>query len=148
GRRAAHVENQADSLGNPVLARPIQDASTGQEKVLVGSAPGQFGSPGDFALSTSTEMWGAEGKGCLPVVGKKGLLVGFLGGFRYLNLEESLNISQNSGVLPGGVGFYSGVPVPPGVVLGVADGFDTQNNFYGGQLGAQAVGRWGPVALS
>jgi hypothetical protein len=74
--------------------------------------------------------------------------VGLLGGFRYLNLEESLNISQTSGVLSGGVGFYNGVPVPPGGFLGVSDGFDTQNNFYGGQLGAQVVGRWGPLALT
>ena len=55
-----------------------------------------------------------------------------LAGFRYLNLQEGLHVDEAVQVAP--------VPLPlfSGNDIFVSDRFDTQNNFYGGQLGARA----------
>jgi hypothetical protein len=60
-------------------------------------------------------------------------------GFRFLELEENLYITENLRV-------PAGAPVDPGVGFVVSDRFDTSNRFYGGQVGARVEfrrGRWG-----
>ncbi len=59
------------------------------------------------------------------------LSVDFLGGFRYLNLEEDLELAFNSPVLP---------PGGPNDTYATFDSFRTRNNFYGGQIGTRV--RW------
>jgi len=69
-------------------------------------------------------------------------------GFRYLNLEENLAITESLRV-------PAGAPVDPGVGFIVSDRFETSNRFYGGQVGTKIElrrGRWtldftGKVAL-
>jgi hypothetical protein len=51
-----------------------------------------------------------------------------LAGFRYLDLDEGLGITENLAVLPS-------VPLIGGSQFVVHDGFSTHNQFYGGQLG-------------
>jgi hypothetical protein len=136
-RISAERTNGADATGTPLLARPVIDASTGQETSLVVAAPGLFGSTADgFSVHTSTEMWGAEANVFMPLIGTCHLMVGGLLGFRYLNLEESLEISQNSTPLNKGAAFFNGMPLMPGQTLNIFDDFETRNNFYGGQVGA------------
>ncbi len=53
-----------------------------------------------------------------------------LAGFRYLQLREGLNIAEDTRVAPGAVVF-------PGADISAFDQFDTQNRFYGGQLGVK-----------
>jgi hypothetical protein len=72
-----------------------------------------------------------------------------LGGFRYLALDESLCIVANSYLFT--TTTYTDnfgnvlATAPPGSSVTVIDQFNTHNEFYGGQVGAQfqyALGQW------
>lgn len=60
----------------------------------------------------------------------------FIAGFRYLQLDESLVISENLTFLP-----TAPAPFVPGSTINVVDRFETRNQFYGGQIGVRAA-RW------
>src|SRR5262249_6448166 len=98
-----------------------------------------------------SKLWGAEvNYRCNLCCGCSSLCCGttsrldFLAGFRYLDLDEDLRITENvtvTNVPPGGL--------PPGVGVGdqafVQDQFHTRNQFYGGQIGLDwelRRGRW------
>lgn len=58
----------------------------------------------------------------------RGYRVDAFAGFRWLNLDESLTVSESITVGPGALIF-------PNSQLSVFDRFETENNFYGGQIG-------------
>jgi Putative beta barrel porin-7 (BBP7) len=70
-----------------------------------------------------------------------GWTINLLGGYRYLELDESLRISANSTMFV--TTTYSDnmgnvlVTAPPGSTITVIDRFGTRNQFNGGQLGAE-----------
>jgi hypothetical protein len=68
--------------------------------------------------------------------------VDWLAGFRYLDLEEGLLISES----PRGTVIRNGVPTKVDR-SSITDRFDTHNKFYGGQLGVRAKKWWGPLDL-
>jgi hypothetical protein len=129
----------SDSLGDPVLARPIIDARSGQESELFVSAPGAFSSTAGVSVVTKTSLLGAEANLLWVTEHYSQPYWNLLAGFRYLDLRESLGITQNTEVLPGGVAFYNTVPLGALNNVGVQDNFTTRNDFIGGQLGV----RWG-----
>ena len=75
--------------------------------------------------------------------------INLLGGFRYLELNESLVINANS-TLFSTTTYQDNVgnvlaTAPPGSGVNVVDYFGTHNRFYGGQMGVQfqhRIGRW------
>jgi hypothetical protein len=132
----------ATSAGTPVLARPFFNAGTGNEDAELIAFPNLLA--GTANVSLTTRLLGAEAnlranlcKGCC-------YRVDFLAGFRFLGLDENLNINESLQTLqvPGG-GFR------------VWDGFGATNRFYGGQVGLDTElrrGRWfldlkGKIAL-
>ncbi len=127
GRQTNNSFFGSDGLpGSPNLGRPVYTPTGAPDAELV-SATGALS--GIVGVQTSTELWGAEGNL------KRRLLCGcngfldVLGGFRYLNLREDLQISERLMTL---------VPtplVPAGSQTVVFDEFRTSNQFYGGQLG-------------
>jgi hypothetical protein len=126
----------SDANGNPVLARPFINSLTGQETATLVSAPGAFS--GNIQVSSTSQLNGAEINLLHPI---NQTLVGgvdFLIGARYIDLEESLAISQSSNLLAGGVLGFNGTTVfAPGTVS-VSDSINTRNQFTGGQVGLQA----------
>jgi hypothetical protein len=137
----------AQSFGNPVLARPIIDVSPvvnqngvvvpnpaqGQEAIQAVTAPGLLS--GGISVARKSTLWGADinlNRQCWCC--ENGYLT-LLGGFRYLGLDESLDITES--LLTGA---NTGVP---GTVIVVNDHFATSNRFYGGQLGAAGEYRLG-----
>lgn len=134
-------------VGAPLLARPIFDPVLGREDAQLISFPGAFA--GNFATTTSIDLWGFETnlvkhkwthkwQGDHKLAGAC-LDTDVLAGFRFINLNESLNMFQNTTVLPGGVAGFAGSVVMAPATLSIADQFLTTNNFYGGQLGFQSV---------
>ena len=75
--------------------------------------------------------------------------INLLGGYRYLELDESLGIDSVSQMFVGTT-FADNqgntlVTAPPGSTIRVSDRFATRNQFNGGQLGAEfqyVMGRW------
>ncbi len=146
GRIAGHFEDRSNGLGEPLLARPVIDAQTNNESAFYVSFPGVFGN-GRFSVDTSTQLWGGEANIFVPLIGKKHILLGGLLGFRYLDLEETLEINQSTDVIGNCVAFFNGSPVGAGNSIAIADDFKTHNRFYGGQVGAQATIRFGRTTL-
>jgi hypothetical protein len=137
GDRATHLETGSDANGNPVLARPIINALTNQETVLFISAPGQFS--GQVQASSRSSLFGADANVIMDI-SPSGMwkLPNLVVGFKYLNLQEDLNIDQQSTALTAGVVGFEGGFLGAGTVVSLADTFTTRNQFIGGQVGARA----------
>jgi hypothetical protein len=144
-RPANFVASSAEN-GIPVLARPFVNAINGTESVLLVSAPNV--AAGSVAVSSYSDLYGWD----IDLVGAAyrdgALRVQLLGGFRYQNLSETIDIAQSSMLLPGGtVGLAGNVLVPPSSEL-ILDHFGTRNEFYGGQLGGRLDYAFGNLVVS
>jgi hypothetical protein len=139
GQRGAHfTAGSNDSVG---FYRPFISQETGTP--VAEEVSGMF--PRDLAgrviVDLKQRFWGAEADARYNLLCGACYRLDLLGGFRYLDLEETLNISEqgltvlNSPTTVGGL--------PRGTTFQVADHFGTQNRFYGGQVGAISQVRLG-----
>jgi hypothetical protein len=128
----------SNAAGLPILARPFFDVHAGAEASELVSFPGPLvGLPagplaGSIHVSSTSQFQGADidlrtnlWRGCC-------WRIDLLTGFRYLQLNDNLGITENL-LAPGGAGIV------------VNDAFGTRNNFYGGQIGIDMQfrrGRW------
>lgn len=147
----------AASDGSTVIARPFFDADpsvNGQNSELV-SYPGTIA--GAVTVDSSTDIWGADalmrknlicatgcvccdqiGSGCFQVKNLNCCRVDMISGFRYFSVDDDISIRENLTVLGNG-------PVTPGTNFLVDDFFQTENDFYGydiGAIGSMYKGRW------
>ncbi len=139
------------STGTPILARPFTNVPTS----LIAPLPGQLSElvayPGVVAGSvnvhTTSELYGTELNLRSNLWRNCCWRIDVIGGFRYVNLNESLDVRENLDEL-------ASMSNPGGPVM-VHDSFETTNNFYGGQVGLDMGfkrGRWsldliGKIAL-
>lgn len=144
-QHAVNLDFGSNAQGNPLLARPIIDTRTGTESAVFVSAPNAFA--GSINFGTTTSLFGADGNLLFPIV--RGCcddpfipFVNLLAGFRYLNLADDLAMAQQSTVLPLGASYFGRFRVPPTAVLNLLDNFETHNQFYGGQVGANVGLTW------
>jgi hypothetical protein len=137
----------ASSAQYPVIARPFFNLNQNQEFSQLVAFPGV--STGNVQINAPSRMWGAEANLRCNLCSDCNCKVDALGGFRYLDLNESITIQEN---LQG----LAGAPAPfTNARTTVVDRFATHNQFYGGQVGLDAElrrGRWsldllGKVAL-
>ena len=111
------------------------EANNGQETAQLTSLPGV--TTGTLAIHAPTSLWGLGGNlRCLLCCGCNYRITA-LAGFRNVNLDESLTITEN----------IQGLPTAPqpftNQMITVNDSFATQNHFYGGNLGADVRYYWG-----
>lgn len=135
--------DQSDIFGNPVIARPTIDAQNGAERAYLDSLPAQI--LGGVKVILRSEFQGANLDGVLNLVQTQCLRIDGVGGFRYLNLAESLNIYDQYQPVVGGTRTFGGSPISSGGLLTDFDGFKVTNSFYGGSGGARLYycqGRW------
>ncbi len=134
GSLASHYD--ADSSTVPILARPfynIESGSQGQDAEIV-SYPD--------VLSGSIAVRGTSGLQAIEALSRTRLLeacdlyVDFLLGYRYGQLQDTLEISE----LTTSLSRQSLIPV--GTTFQVFDGFDTQNQFNGGVAGVEFQERY------
>ena len=130
----------SDANGTLLIARPVINALSGQEASLLLSTPGQLA--GGIRVDSTNELYGAEVNFVGSVFRSKSLTADMLVGFRYMGLDERLNINSNSTVLSGGVAAFNGSLIGPGSTLSILDHFETRNDFYGGQIGGRTQVRW------
>ncbi|HUY33229.1 MAG TPA: BBP7 family outer membrane beta-barrel protein [Pirellulales bacterium] len=143
GRQFSGFSAFSDGFGNPLIARPVVNAQTGNEGAYVDSLPGNVA--GGINVFNSSALQGWEINGLWNFVQSDQLRLGGMLGFRYLNLSESLEVQdQLSGATTGALTF-AGQPISPDESLADFDRFRATNNFYGGLLGARLTwssGRW------
>jgi hypothetical protein len=144
-QKGTNLNFASDATGNPLIARPVIDARTGNETTLFVAAPNAFS--GSANIGSTTSLFGADANLLWPVC--RGCCDDeivryfyFLSGFRYLNLRDELTIGQSTTVLPAGISFFNGLPVLTPGTIGVLDDIRTLNQFYGGQIGVQTGLTW------
>jgi hypothetical protein len=134
------IQFRASSSVFPVLGRPFFDINQNQELAELTGFPQQ--SSGTISITDSSRLQGAEANlrwncccGC-------NYRFDVLAGFRFLQLDEGLHITEDVNVLA----TLDNSPVfKAGNHINVLDRFDTRNQFYGGQVGGDLRldrGRW------
>ena len=126
----------ANSDRFPLLSRPFFDVSQGTEFAEVTTAPGR--STGSISVETSSQFWGAEINLRRQVCNSCWYRLDLLAGGRYLDLNESLTITERAMIA-------DNQPSLGGNLAVISDRFATQNRFYGGQFGGNLDlkrGRW------
>jgi hypothetical protein len=145
-QRSVGIQALSNSAGFPVLGVPFKDAVSGLELVDFATFPGRFA--GGIDVTSRNRVWGMEGtllsnalKTSIRIGGNPEPIGDFradlLAGFRYLDVDENLEVTQGSRVLSGGVTNFNGKGVGAGQVLLIRDGFSARNQFYGGQVGVE-----------
>jgi hypothetical protein len=143
GDRAVRFD--ADSAQFPVISRPFFNTATGMEDVEQTAFPGQ--QTGHLSVKSSSKLWGADVNlrhnlccGCW-------YRVDLLGGFRYLDLDEGVTITESGHFSPNFSNLFPGTNLERfnNANFLVVDQFGTHNQFYGAQVGANAQfqrGNW------
>jgi hypothetical protein len=134
----------------PVLARPVVNLNEGG--VPASEIVAERGlARGSVAVTGSTHMWGADVNARRHLWGGCDWRVDGLLGFRYLNLGETLTVTEQFVREPNGTDLRG----DPNILAGsVTDRIRTDNNFYGAQVGFTGEvrrGRWfveGRVAVA
>jgi hypothetical protein len=137
--------NSATFTAGPgeVLARPFFDTALNVENSRRISAPGLFSGSVDAAYRSL--FWGAEIGTRLRVVESPTFALEQLFHFRYYALEESLEATDSSTALGGGVVTFNGQAFRNPATVQVKDFYSVQNRWYGGSAGLRAIwtpGRW------
>jgi hypothetical protein len=128
--------NDRSGTGATVINEPVANAPY----ITQVSAPGV--GTGYASVDSTSRLWGGDVNLLYNAYRNNGLTVNLLGGFRYLQLNETLSISGTSTLFTattytdGNGDTLASAPAGSNVV--VYDSFHTRNEFYGGQIGASA----------
>jgi hypothetical protein len=115
------------STGNPILARPFFNANLGIQDSSLDAYPGL--ASGGVKIDVPSFLQGAESNLISVLIQRPQFRLEALAGFRYLNLQEGLHIAED-------------VQTFTGDLIHVSDRFNTETNFYGGQVGARSEFRY------
>jgi hypothetical protein len=134
------------SSGNSVLARPFFNLATGQEDVQTTALPGI--STGTLTIQSPSKLWGIDANLQCLLCGDCWHTVRLLGGFRYLNLQEALDVREDIALGPDVSRFFGPqFAFENNAQATVLDSFETRNQFYGGQVGLATQWRLGTWTL-
>jgi hypothetical protein len=131
----------------PILTRPVYvpnlvpgtNAPLGENGESVG-VPGILRS--SVTAAAESELWGADVNLRKCLFNRCDASAEVFAGYRYLNLRESLTVTENITVIgPGGTRVALTDPIGTHVI--VQDRFATRNDFNGGQVGVAYDRRWG-----
>ncbi len=114
------------SPGSAQLNFPFIDSTNGQPSISPIANPGFWS--GDATLTLQSFLQGADANLLANVYNVNGVRYDVLGGFRWVNLQETLTFTTDSPDLP---------PIGPDI-FHTFDRFTTNNNFYGAQIGGRA----------
>jgi hypothetical protein len=126
----------ASSNGNPILARPFFDVTTGLNDSALVAFPGS--SSGSLAARASSgNLLQATVDLTENVIDCKWFRLDSLLGYRYYNYGEGVHIRQS----------LTNIPNSPGTVFASEDDFSAENVFNGGDFGLRARFAWDTVSL-
>ena len=98
---------------------------------------------GSFRAESAARLGGANARIVSNRVHTRELTIDLFAGIRYLDLDESLLLTQTTQATNSGIVLLNGTTYGPGVPLTITDRFRTRNQFYGGELGGRAELRQG-----
>jgi len=120
----------AGILGGPLLGTPFINELTGNIDSLLAS---DVGVPGRIEASAKTQIYAVDLNLVVNTYRRMFLSANIYGGFRHFQLNEEIYLQFNSAGNPSGT-FLGLADAGP---IALEDRFQTQNVFYGGQLGFQ-----------
>lgn len=123
---AKHEVGSSGEPGSQDLLIPFFDVTLPGENTTFLSQAGLFAGTARETLSSSLD--GGDLSLVRQIVASPAWRLDFLGGFRYLSLDERFTFSTSS----------PQIPPQPADVFKTKDTFDTDNAFYGGQLGLRS----------
>jgi hypothetical protein len=125
GQRSAKFVRASD--GSQVLTRPFFNINDNREDSEITSAPNI--AAGGISVDAPSRLWGAELNARCNLCSSCTWRIDWLTGFRYVELDEKIKISESVLVLTSGPNRTAGDSAI------VVDEFNTRNQFYGGQVG-------------
>jgi len=136
------------TLGLPAIGRPFLNANTGAIGTFLVSAPnaaaGTAGDVGSALGTSSSQLWTAE----INLIGNlyrdTFWTWNAMVGFRHFDLAEVIQVASTSTQGPAGSPVYTfqGTALTAGQHLSIIDRYETQNRFYGGNLGTEVEWRY------
>jgi len=134
--------NDRAGNGSFVINEPLSGAPPFTTQV---SAPGA--ETGNVLVDSSTRLGGGDLNLLYNLYRANGWTINLLGGYRFVELDESLGITANSSLFAtttytDDVGNVLATALP-GSTVTVFDSFKTRNQFNGGQVGTQFQYSWG-----
>ena len=124
-----------------VIGRPFYNTELGQDDVEFVSVPNEL--DGDVRVKSSDNFRGAGltlssriWQYCDPCCAGHGPSSRLLSGYRNYQYDSNLSVTENLLVLPG-----TTTLLVPGTTFFVQDRFRTENEFNGGEIGVQGVGK-------
>jgi hypothetical protein len=122
-----------------VLARPFLNLNQNMESLQGIAFPGV--SRGSVHITSPSDLSGVEANMLCKLCCGCDSRLDLLGGFRFLNLRESLTITED-------IQENAGLPDPfNGTHVVVTDSFATSNRFYGGQIGLSGGWKCGDFTI-
>jgi hypothetical protein len=141
-RRGFDTSFNSAQLPTGVLARPAFAPNTSPALMLPGQTVEQTAFPGRSTgvldINGSSALWGAEVNPRHRLLCGCNYYLDVFAGFRYLDLNENLGVTEFINVLSDQPALSLVPPtVPAGTQIVVFDRFETHNRFYGGQVGLE-----------
>ena len=121
------------------IGRPFNNIGGGPnpDAAFIAFQPGLapfLGYQGNISAQASISMVAAEAYGRISLGGNKMAHTDLIGGFSYFGIDDDLSIQSQTRLVPGTGGTFN-----------FTDSFNTTNDFFGGQIGAESIlrrGRW------
>ncbi len=111
------------AVNSPTIGRPFFNVLSGREDSELVAAPGVLA--GTVGVHSSSRLAGGDINGIFNLACACDNRLDVIGGFRYLQLNDGLGITEDLTAPPG----------PGGTSFVIQDQFDTSDRFYGGQIG-------------
>jgi hypothetical protein len=135
-------KSRTEVLAGPSITRPVIDALVARPVSFLVADPAEA-VRGGIGTSQGIRLSGFEVGGVNNLAYCCDWSADFLAGFRYLDLDEYLTVTQASAI-PAGFGLpLAGNRIDPAVGLVVTDRFRTRTQFYGPQVGLRTEYRTG-----
>ncbi len=127
------VDSSAGSSGSTPLAVPFFNVLAGApDSAAIASPLTAPPMSGAATLTLQTQIVGTEGNFVYGAINKPGLRLDFLGGFRWVKLDDTLQFLTDS----------SNNPPFSGEYFATQDRFQVHNNFYGANFGVRTEWCW------
>jgi hypothetical protein len=145
--RDIHFGAASNQNGFPLITRPFFDVFNNVESAYDVASQGRFS--GRIDIDAQTELWGYEANVMFhPAWETCGPRHDLFVGFRALGLDESLLIHARLRAIEPGILVFQNRGVNPPGGQGTIDLFDTENRFYGPQIGSRFNWESGPLGLT
>ncbi len=130
---------------NQTLTRSFVNALTNEPGQFYIATPGFLA--GAYRVDSTARLDGADAYVVRNLAHEQRFTIDLLAGFRYLDLEETLRMTQSTTPVGDGFILLGGNSYPAGTPLTITDRFLTRNQFYGGELGLSGEWRYGPACF-